>query len=92
MFHYGNHMLQFIRNFEKLNYRVRKIKVNTEFFKSCLESDLCQTFVRYKKSSKRFQNSKSYKRSLRMILQEEISFKTVEREEIIKEMQLIRGD
>ena len=27
-----------------------------------------------------------------MILQEEISFKTVEREEIIKEMQLNRGD
>ena len=33
-----------------------------------------------------------YKRSLRMILQEEISFKTVEGEEIIKEMQLNRGD
>ena len=38
------------------------------------------------------QNFESYGRSERLFLQEEISFKTVEREKIIREMQLIRSD
>ena len=90
-FRYGNHVLKFIRKFEKLDYEVRKINVDIELLKSCLENDFCLTFLRYKMSSKRLQNSESYRRSQRLLLQEEI-FKTVKREKIIMEMQLIRGD
>ena len=43
-------------------------------------------------SSKRLQNSESYIRSHRLFLQEEISFKTIDREKFIREMQLIRDD
>ena len=43
-------------------------------------------------SSKRLQNSASYIRSHRLFLQEEISFKTIDREKFIREMQLIRDD
>ena len=75
--------LSFIRKFEKLDYRERKIKDDIEFLKSCLENYLYPTFLRYKMSSKRLQNSESYKRSQRLFLQEEISFKTVEREKKI---------
>ena len=57
-----------------------------------MENDVCPTFFRYKTSSKQLENSESYRRSQRLFLQEEISFKTVEREKIIREIQLIRGD
>ena len=79
-YRYGNYMLKFIRKFEKLDFRLRKINVNIEFLNSCLENDLRPTFLRYKMSSKRLQNSESYKRSQRMFLQEEETFKTVEKE------------
>ena len=51
--------------------RMRKVNVNNEFLKSHFENDLCPTFLRYKMSSKRLKN-KSYRRSQRLFLQEEI--------------------
>ena len=42
----------FIRIFEKLRFRLRKIKVDSEFLNSCKENDLCPSFLRYKMSSK----------------------------------------
>ena len=85
-------MLKFIKKLEKLDYRVHKINVDIKFLKSSLENDLCPAFLRYKMSSKRLQNSESYIRSHRLFLQEEISFKTIDREKFIREMQLIRDD
>ena len=84
--------LSLLTKFEKLDYRICKIKVDIEFLKSFLENDLCLTFLRYKMSSKWLQHFESYRRSQRLFLQEEISFKTVESEKIIREMQLLRGD
>ena len=43
-------------------------------------------------SSKQLQNSESYRRSQRLFLQDEISLKTLEREKVVRELQLIRGD
>ena len=91
-FSYGNHVLKFIRKFKKLDYRVCKINVDIEFLKSCVENDLCPTFLCYKMSSKRLQNSESDRHSQHLFLQEEISLKTVESEKIIREIQLIRDN
>ena len=85
-------MLKFIRKFEKLDFRLRKISVDIKFLNSCLENDLCPTFLRYKMSSKRLQNSESYKRSQRMFLQEEVTFKTVEKEKIIRKIRKVKDD
>ena len=43
-------------------------------------------------SSKRLQNPESYRRSQHLFLQEEITFKTIEREEIIRGLQGIKND
>ena len=55
-------------------------------------NDFCPTFLRYKLSSKRLQNSESYRRSQHLFLQEEITFKTIEREKIIRQLQKINND
>ena len=91
-FHYGNNVVKFIRKFEKLDYRLRKINVDIDFLNSCLENDLCPTFLRFKMSSNRLQNSESYQRSTRLFLHEELTFKSIEREKIIREMQKITSD
>ena len=45
-FRYGNNVVKFIRKFEKLDYRLRKINVDIDFSNSCLENDLCPTFLK----------------------------------------------
>ena len=83
-------MLKFIRKFEKLDFRLRKISVDIKFLNSCLENDLCPTFLHYKMSSKELQNSESYKGSQLMFLQEELTFKTVEKEKIIRKYRKLK--
>ena len=39
---YGNYVLKFIRKFEKLDFRLRKIRVDIEFLNSCLKNALCE--------------------------------------------------
>ena len=43
-------------------------------------------------SSNRLQNSESYQRSTRLFLHEALTFKSIEREKIIREMQKITSD
>ena len=83
-FRYGNQLLIFIEKYEKHDYGVRNINLNIVFLNSCLDNDLCPAFLRYKLSSKRLQNSESYRRSQHSFLQEEITFKTIVREKIIR--------
>ena len=85
-------MLKFIRTFEKLDFRLRKISADIESLNSCLENDLCPTFLRYKMSGKRLQNFESYKHSQRMFLKEEVTFTTVEKEKIIREIRKLEDD
>ena len=75
-FYYGNQVLILIRKYEKHDYRLHKIYLDIAFLSSCLDNDLCPTFLRYKLSSKRLQNYESYQRSQHLFLQEEITFKT----------------
>ena len=76
-FRYGNHVFNLLANSSNWII-VRKINVDIEFLKSCLEDDICGTFLRYKMSSERLQNSEFCRISQGLILKEEISFKTVE--------------
>ena len=61
-FRYGNHVLKLITKNEKHNYWLCKTHLDTAFLNSCLDNDLVSTFLRCKLSSKRLQNSESYRR------------------------------
>ena len=77
---YDSNVVKFLRKFEKLDYRLRKINADIDFLNNCLENELCPTFLRFKMSSNRLQNSETYQRSTSLFLHEEITFKTVESE------------
>ena len=89
---YGNYTLKFSRKFEKLSFRWRKISDNIIFLNSCLENDLCPTFLRFKASPEWLQDSESYKQSRRMFLQEEITLKMVKKERIIRKIHNIKDN
>ena len=46
-FRYGNHVLKRIRKYETHDYRLRKTHLDIPFLSSCLDNDLCPTFLRY---------------------------------------------
>ena len=68
-FRYGNHVLNFIRKYEKIGY------VKSTLILSFLENDPCPTFLRYKMSSKRLQKSESYRRSQRFFYKKKYHLK-----------------
>ena len=89
---YGNHVLKIIRKYEKLDYRARKLNLDIKFLNTCQNNDLCPTFIQYKLSSKRLQNSNAYRQWQRLFMQEEITFKNVEQQKIMSEMDRIKYD
>ena len=50
------------------------------------------TFIQYKISSTRLQNSNAYRQSQRSFIQEELRFKNIEQEKISLEMERIKSD
>ena len=55
--HYGNHVLNIIRKYEKLDYEICKLSIDNEFLNNCLNHNLCPMFLKYEMSSKRLQTS-----------------------------------
>ena len=53
---------------------------------------IMSSFLRYKMSNKRLQTSDAYRRSQRLILQEEITFKSVEKEKTRKMLSKLEVD
>ena len=85
-FCYSSHVLKLSRKYVKYIYRFRKNYLDITLLNICLDNYLCPTFLRYKFSWKRLQNSESYRRLKHLFLQEEIIFKTAERKKIIREL------
>ena len=81
-----------IRQYQKLDYRMRKIDLDIEYLNTCQNKGLCLTFIQYKISSICLENSNAYRLSQRVFMQEELSFKNVEQEKIVLEMERIQSD
>ena len=57
---YGNYVLKIIRRYQKLDYHMRKLDYDQKILSTCQNNDLCPTFIQYKISSTRLQNSNAY--------------------------------
>ena len=80
--HYGNHVLNIIRKYDKLDYKICKLSIDNEFLNNCLNHNLCPTFLKYEMSSKRLQTSDAQKISKSIFIHQEIMFKTLEIEKV----------
>ena len=89
---YGNHELKNIRKYEKLDYRYQKLDLDIQFLDTDIWVELCPTFLWYKMSNKRLQTSDVYRRSQRLFLEEDITFKSVEKEKTRKMLSKLEVD
>ena len=89
---YGNHVLKVIQRYQKLDNRMKKCDLEIKFLNTCQNNDLCPTYIQYKISLMRLQNSNAYRQSQRLFIPEELTFKNVEQENIILEMERIKSD
>ena len=64
-----------IRKFEKVDYKLRKAKVDICFLVKCQNENIIPNFLKFRLANKNLQNSVTYKKCQRTLLQTEIDNK-----------------
>jgi len=72
---YGNEVLKIIRDFEKLDFKYRKVLLDLKFLEECRKYNVIPKFLRFRLANRNLQNSNAYLTCQKRLLQEEISNK-----------------
>ena len=72
---YGNIVVKEIRKFEKIDYSLRKSKLDVSFLNQCLEKSIIPTFLHFRVSNSYLKPSNAYTSCQIRLLKEEISLK-----------------
>ena len=72
---YGDKVLREVRQFEKLDYKLRKVQLDLDFLCKCKDSDVIPKFLNFRLASKKLQDSLSYKNCQRNFFINEINLK-----------------
>ena len=72
---YSGEVLKVIRKFEKVDYKLRKAKLDISFLVKCQNENIIPNFLKFRLANKNLQNSVTYKKCQRSLLQTEIDNK-----------------
>ena len=72
---YSGEVLKVIRKFEKVDYKLRKAKLDISFLVKCQNENIIPNFLKFRLANKNLQNSVTYKKCQRIPLQIEIDNK-----------------
>ena len=72
---YGDVIVRKVREFEKLNFKYRKVLLDIDFLNTCLKSNIIPKFVQFRVSNKDLRNSTAYRQCQIKLLKQEISNK-----------------
>ena len=72
---YGNTVVKDIRKFEKIDYALRKCKLDLLFLEACLENQVIPKFLNFRVNNLHLKTSRAYHACQLKSLREEISFK-----------------
>ena len=72
---YGNTVVKDIRKFEKIDFALRKCKLDLLFLETCLENQIIPKFLNFRVSKLHLKTSRAYHACQLKLLREEISFK-----------------
>ena len=72
---YSGEVLKAIRKFEKVDYKLRKAKLDISFLVKCQNENIIPNFLKFRLANKNLQNSVTYKKCQRIPLQIEIDNK-----------------
>ena len=71
---YGHDTLKLLRNFEKLDYKIRKVGLDVCFLRKCESKDV-PNFLKFRLANKNLKNSMTYRKCQRQLLKAEIDSK-----------------
>ena len=72
---YGDKVLREVRQFEKLDYKLRKVQLDLDFLCKCKGSHVIPKFLNFRLANKKLQDSLTYKNCQRNLLITEINLK-----------------
>ena len=72
---YGDVIVRKVREFEKLDFKYRKVLLDIDFLNTCLKNDIIPKFVQFRVSNKDLRNSTAYRQCQIKLLKQEISNK-----------------
>ena len=72
---YGNTLFKEVKKFEKIDYKLRKCKLQTVFLETCLENNIIPKFLNFRVSNLHLKTSRYYYSCQMKLLREEISVK-----------------
>ena len=59
--HYGNEVVKLMLKFEKLDFKYRKILLDSDFLGNCNRNNVAPKFVQFRVANKDFHNSSTYR-------------------------------
>ena len=72
---YGDVIVRKVREFEKLDFKYRKVLLDIDFLNTCFKNNIILKFVQFRVSNKNLRNSTVYRQCQIKLLQQEISHK-----------------
>ena len=72
---YGHDTLKLLRNFEKSDYKIRKVGLDICFLRKCESKDVVPNFLKFRLANKNLKNSMTYRKCQRQLLKAEIDSK-----------------
>ena len=72
---YGDVIVRKVREFEKLDFKYRKVSLDIDFLNSCLKNNIIPKFFQFRVSNKDLRNSTAYRQCQIKLLKQEISNK-----------------
>ena len=72
---YGDVIVRKVREFEKLDFKCKKVLLDIDFLNTCLKNNIIPKFVQFRDSNKDLRNSTAYRQCQIKLLKQEISNK-----------------
>ena len=85
-------VLKAIRKFEKVDYKLRKPKLDISFLVKCQNENIIPNFLKFRLANKNLQNSVTYKKCQRSLLQTDIHNKKSHLRTLQNEVNRLRNE
>ena len=89
---YSGDVLKAVRKFEKIDYKLRKAKLDISFLVKCQNENIVSNFLKFRLANKNLQNSVTYRKCQQNLLQTEINNKKSHLRTLQNEFNRLRSD
>ena len=89
---YGDVIVRKVREFEKLDFKYRKVLLDIDFLNTCLKNKIILKFFQFRVSNKDLRNSTAYRQCQIKLLKQEISNKKINLRTLRRDLTSVRNE